>query len=118
MRVFPADWFFASTKRTPRSCHVTKLRNSAKNLDHADQGVTFVVDVTETHPEQRLIGNPRVSPCGQRFESLRSFALLAAAVGHEGPLQPRQRSRAMSPWGSLQQINRLPAAGGSTGSGW
>jgi hypothetical protein len=31
--------------------------------------------------------------------------------------QPCQRSSAMSPWGWLQQINRLPAAGGSTGSG-
>jgi hypothetical protein len=39
-------------------------------------------------------------------------------AGSEASLQLHyQRSRAMSPWSWLKQINRLPSAGGSTGSG-
>ena len=62
-------------------------------------------------------GTTSLSSSRKRHYNNQLLTSFYVPAGHEGLLQPCQRSRAMSPWGSLQQINRLPPAGGSTGSG-
>jgi hypothetical protein len=70
--------------------------------------------MTETHPEKRIIGYPRASTYGQTFDS-QLAQLRAAGCSSRNIASTVSKIEGNVTW--LQQINRLPAAGGSTGSG-
>jgi len=120
LRVRPSQ----RTPRPQRYEHHTRTveRASKQATDFARifavsiKGLLLSQHMTGTPPKHGSSAIPACPPMGRCSRaSLRSFAPLAATAGTS--LQPCQRSRSMSPWGWLQQINRLPAAGGSTGSG-
>jgi len=120
------DRMSALDRIAPRLRHLRRFTRRQRVCVMPIKGLHLSSYIIETRTEKTapriksragyLSAIPAYPPMGRRSRaSLRSFAPLAALAGTS--LQPHQRLRAMSPWGWLQQINRLPAAGGSTGSG-
>src|ERR1700731_914390 len=63
---------------------------------------------TRLPAQSRRQWRPCLAAANYKHIEMRIFP--RSTSGREGPFQPRhQRSRAMSPWGWLQQINRLPS---------